>query len=61
MIPNEVIHAYWISDYSIKKALLKNSQDIKENNHFIRDVELNSDKGVANCLTLPKALPHQVY
>ncbi len=61
MTTKEVAHAYGTSDYAVRKALLRNSEDIKENKHFIRGVELISDKGGTNCPTLPNAQPHQVF
>lgn len=61
MTTKEVAYAYGTSDYAVRKALLRNSEDLKENKHFIRGVELISDKGGTNCPTLPNAQPHQVF
>ena len=61
MTTKEVAQAYGTSDYAVRKSLLRNSEDLKENKHFIRGIELNSDKGWTNCPPLPNAQPHQVF
>ena len=61
MTTKEVAQAYGTSEYAIRKTLLRNPEDLKEGKHVIRGLELLSEKGGTNCLTLNNAQPHQVF
>ena len=40
MTTKEVAQAYGTSDYAVRKSLLRNSEDLKENKHFIKLLSL---------------------
>lgn len=61
MTTKEVANAYGVTEYAVRKTLLRNSEDLKDGKHVIRGAELISDKGGTNCPTLDNAQPHQVF
>ena len=57
MSTKEVAHGYGTTDYSIRKAFLRNSSELKEGKHFIKGVDILSNpskKGV-------QVQPHQIF
>ncbi|MDR1155817.1 MAG: Bro-N domain-containing protein [Bacteroidales bacterium] len=52
MTTKEVAYGYGVSDYAIRKALLRNSSELVEGKHFIKGLDILSN---------PFRQPHQVF
>lgn len=57
MTTKEVAHGYGTTDYSIRKAFLRNSSELKEGKHYVKGLDIlstPSKKGV-------QVQPHQIF